>query len=332
MFSKPFPKNLRFSNNGWGKIKLHIKEMTRQKFDYFGSLKHTFQESTFMNRLALRPRVILKSLFMISAAGTALITVFILVFMLFGGFPLIKNGGFLQTVTGQWLPQKNQFGIYPMIRASVVLTVTAVLIAFPLSFSTSAISVFGSNNVLGLLIRRWTAIMTGIPTVIYGFLGVVLIVPFFRMMNAGTSGYSLIAASSVLAIMISPTMILILTAYFEKKTLKYRKTALSLGADDFQLFLGVTVPASGKGMLTALVLGAGRAAGDTMIALMMAGNSAATDFSLIAPARTLTSHIALIMNADFESLAFRSVFVCGAALYGFTGLCAVTVRMMTSED
>lgn len=279
-----------------------------------------------------RPRTIIKFFFSISAAGTALITVLIFAFMLFGGFPLIKNGGLFQTVTGQWLPDKNQFGIYPMIRASVTLSITAVLIAFPLSFSTSAICVLSPDNIFGKAIKRWTGIMTGIPTVIYGFLGVILVIPFFRMMNAGASGYSIIAASSVLAVMISPTMILVMADYFEKKTAQYRKTALSLGADDFQLFFNVTVPASLKGMLTALVLGSGRAAGDTLIALMMAGNSAAADFSLTAPARTLTSHIALAMNADFESLAFRSVFVCGAALYCFTGLCAVTVRMMTPEE
>ncbi|WP_198013906.1 PstC family ABC transporter permease [Desulforegula conservatrix] len=259
-------------------------------------------------------------------------TVLIFAFMLFSGLPLIKSGGLLHTIYGQWLPQKNLFGIYPMIRASIVLTIISVFIAFPLSFSTSAISVLGSGKLWGKAIKGWTGIMTGIPTVIYGFVGVILIVPFFRMMKAGASGYSVIAASSVLAVMISPTMILVMTDFFEKKTMQYRKTALSLGADDLQIFFSVTVPASLKGMLAALVLGAGRAAGDTMIALMIAGNSAAPEFSLTAPARTLTSHIALIMNADFESLAFRSVFVCGAALYCFSGISVIIARMIARKD
>lgn len=279
-----------------------------------------------------RPRTFIKIFFILSASGTALVTVFIFAFMMVSGFPLIKNGGLFQVINGLWSPDKNLFGIYPMIRASVTLSTLAVFIAFPLSFSTSALSVLGSEKFYGKTIKRWTGIMTGIPTVIYGFVGVVLIVPFFRMMKAGSSGYSIVAASSVLAVMISPTMILVMTDFFEKKTARYRKTALSLGADDFQIFFRVTVPASFKGMLTALVLGAGRAAGDTMIALMMAGNSAAPEFSLTAPARTLTSHIALIMNADFESLAFRSVFVCGAALYCFTGVSVILVRMMASKE
>lgn len=277
-------------------------------------------------------RTPIKLFFRLSASGTALVTVLIFVFMLFSGLPLIKSGGLFHAVFGQWSPQKNLFGIYPMIRASIVLTVISVFIAFPLSFSTSAISVLGSEKSWGKAINRWTGIMTGIPTVIYGFVGVVLIVPFFRTMKAGASGYSIIAASSLLAVMISPTMILVMTDFFQKKTIQYRKTALSLGADDLQVFFGVTVPASLKGMIAALVLGAGRAAGDTMIALMIAGNSAAPEFSLTAPARTLTSHIALIMNADFESLAFRSVFVCGAALYCFSGISVVIARIMARRD
>jgi len=277
-------------------------------------------------------RTPIKIFFSLSAAGTAFVTVLIFVFMLLSGLPLIKNGGLFHVIYGQWSPQKNLFGIYPMIRASVALSIIAVFMAFPLSFSTSAISVIGSGKFWGKAIKSWVGIMTGIPTVIYGFVGVVLIVPFFRMMKAGASGYSVLAASSVLAVMISPTMILVMTDFFEKKTLQYRKTALSLGADDLQIFFSVTVPASLKGMLAALVLGAGRAAGDTMIALMIAGNSAAPEFSLTAPARTLTSHIALIMNADFESLAFRSVFVCGAALYCFSCVSVIIARMMARKD
>jgi len=277
-------------------------------------------------------RSLLKLLFKLCASGTALVTILIFAFMVLSSFPLIKSGGLLGTITSPWLPQKNIYGIFPMIRASMALSVLAVLMAFPLSFSTSALSIIIPEKAYGKILKSWVTAMTGIPTVIYGFIGVIMVIPFFRNAGIGSSGYSILAASSVLAIMISPTMILIMTENFQNKSDQYRKTSLALGADDFQIFMKVIAPASAGSMVTALVLGTGRAAGDALIALMMAGNSAASDFSFTAPARTLTSHIALIMNADFESLAFKSVFLCGTVLYCFTGLSILLIRIISMRE
>jgi phosphate transport system permease protein len=132
-------------------------------------------------------------------------------------------------------------------------------------------------------------------------------------------------------VLIAPTMILIFCDSFAAVPPAYRNAAKALGASPVQCLVYVVMPAAWRGLTGGVVLAAGRAVGDTLIALMIAGNAAAFPGSLLDPARTLTSHIALVVAADFDSLEFRTLFACGIVLYLFTTMLVMLVRRVESR-
>ncbi len=175
--------------------------------------------------------------------------------------------------------------------------------------------------------------MTGIPTVIYGFVGVFLLVPIVRELFGSGSGLCILTAALVLGIMISPTMTLFFCDSFDRIPKAHLDAADALGASPVQKLLYVILPAAKQGMLNGVILSLGRAVGDTLIALMLAGNSVRVAESVLEPARTLTAHIALVIAADYESPEFRSIFACGVVLYLFTMAVTFLVRYLSfSKD
>jgi phosphate transport system permease protein len=172
--------------------------------------------------------------------------------------------------------------------------------------------------------------MTGIPTVIYGFLGIFLLVPLIRK-NIGGPGMCVLTAGIMLAILISPTMILFFIDSLLSVDSTYVQAAKALGANRVQRLLYVMVPKAIGGMSSGIILALGRALGDTLIALMLAGNAIRAPHGLLEPARTLPAHIALVKAADFNSLEFRSIFACGVALYLFATTATVAVRLILRQ-
>lgn len=173
--------------------------------------------------------------------------------------------------------------------------------------------------------------MTGIPTVIYGFVGIFLLVPIIREIFKSGSGMCILSASLLLSILVCPTMILIFTDSFDQVPKPFLDAVDALGGNKAQKVLYVILPYSWRGVLTGLILALGRAMGDTMIALMVAGNAVALPHSVLDSARTLTAHIALVIAADFESLEFKTLFACGIILYLFTTAIALSVRSIDSK-
>jgi phosphate transport system permease protein len=172
--------------------------------------------------------------------------------------------------------------------------------------------------------------MTGIPTVIYGFVGIFLLVPLIRE-GFGGAGMCVLAAGIILAVLISPTMVLFFSDSLQSVDPANVQAAKALGADRVQRLLYVMLPKAFGGLASGFILALGRALGDTLIALMLAGNAVRAPHGLLEPARTLTAHIALVKAADFDSLEFRSIFACGIALYLFTTAATVAVRWIERE-
>jgi phosphate transport system permease protein len=195
-----------------------------------------------------------------------------------------------------------------------------------MSFVISSLGGRRIRKLLGALVR----FMTGIPTVIYGFVGIFLLVPLIRE-GLGGPGMGVLTASIMLAILISPTMILFFTDSLLAVNVAYIQAAKALGANRVQRLLYVMVPRALGGMASGFILALGRALGDTLIALMLAGNAIRAPHGILEPARTLTAHIALVKAADFDSMEFRSIFACGITLYMFTILATIAVRTMTRE-
>jgi phosphate transport system permease protein len=274
--------------------------------------------------------VIAQSVFFLCAIASALIILAIFGFMVALGLPLVEGSNFLAIWTGPWAPHRGLYGILPMISGTLWIAFSATAICLPLSLGTSfVITSLGGlplRRMLGTLVR----FMTGIPTVIYGFVGIFLLVPLIRQ-NIGGPGMCVLTAGIMLAILISPTMILFFTDSLLSVDSTYVQAAKALGANRVQRLLYVMVPKAIGGMTAGIILALGRALGDTLIALMLAGNAIRAPHGLLEPARTLPAHIALVKAADFNSLEFRSIFVCGLVLYLFATAGTVAVRFILRQ-
>lgn len=270
-------------------------------------------------------RVIEKSFFL-AATGIMAATLSIFGFMAWLGAPLLKPALFVQIFTQPWLPDHGIYGIAPMIMGTLVIAIPAVLMAFPLSLGTATLITTISPGAFGAFVKKTVHVMTGIPTVIYGFVGIFLLVPIVRRIFESGSGLCVLSASWLLAILISPTMILFFTESVERVPGSYLEAVDALGGNRTQKLLYVILPCAWRGIVAGILLSLGRAVGDTLIALMVAGNAVGTPDSILSAARTLTAHIALIIAADFDSLEFRVIFAAGLILYSFTVLLVLLVR------
>jgi phosphate transport system permease protein len=264
--------------------------------------------------------------FLLSALASSSITVAILAFMVFMGLPLMKEGGFLSLLQKPWAPYQGLYGIYPMIIGTGAIALLSLVFAFPLSLGCSFLIATIAPKPVSRGFRRLIELMTGIPTVIYGFAGIFLLVPIIRELFQSGSGLCILTASLVLGIMITPTMTLFFCDGFDRIPRSYLDAADALGASRSQKLLYVMLPSARQGMLNGVLLALGRAVGDTLIALMLAGNAIRVPESALEPARTLTAHIALVIAADYESPEFRSIFTCGIVLYLFTMTVTFLVR------
>ncbi len=264
--------------------------------------------------------------FFVCALISSLIVILIFAFIIVFSFPFITDGQWLNLLTQDWHPSNNHFGIFPMIVGTLFISFLAIIFSFPLSIGTAIfIGVTGPKFISNLL-KKIVQLMTGIPTVIYGFVGIFLIVPIIRELFHAGSGMCILSASLVLSVMISPTMILFFIDSFERVSPSYIQAAESFGANRIQKLVYIIIPCSLNGILTGITLSLGRAIGDTLIALMIAGNAILVPTSVFDPARTLTSHIALVIAADYNSLEFRSIFACGLILYIFTTALIFLIR------
>lgn len=270
---------------------------------------------------------VVERLFFLAAFLSALVVVGIFGFLFVYGLPLFSGGRFFEIITGVWAPHQGLFGIYPMIAGTLVISLMGMMIAVPLSFGCAIlISVVGPGGI-GQALRRVVEVVTGMPTVVYGFVGIFLLVPFLREFVEKGSGLCVLSAALMLAVLVSPTMILLFCDSFERVPPSYGHAVLAVGGSRIQRFLHVTLPCARQGIIIAVTLSLGRAIGDTLIALMLAGNAVQVPGSVFDSARTLTSHIALVFAADNGSLEFKAIFACGVLLYFFTAVVMLIIRV-----
>ncbi len=281
----------------------------------------------------MRAERIIESLLRAAALASASVSVLIFAFMAYLGYPLVEKGQLGNLFTRPWLPDQGLYGIYPMIVGTLWIASLALLFGFPLSLGYAALIQLTTDrkSAFSRLLRKVAEIMTGIPTVVYGFVGIFLLVPFIRRWLGGGSGMCILSAALLLSVVISPTMILFFTDSFARVPREHLRAVDALGGRPAQKLLYVVLPRSLRGIGCGLVLAFGRAMGDTLIALMVAGNAVAVPGSISDSARTLTAHIALVTAADFDSLEFRTLFACGLVLYLMTSLTVTTVGMLSGR-
>lgn len=237
-----------------------------------------------------------KALFAIAAATSVIAVALICVFLFANGIPAMIEIGIPEFLLGQtWKPGSGMYGVFPMIIGSIYVTVGAMIVGVPLGILTAIfLSRFASRRIAGLL-RPGVELLAGIPSVVYGFFGLMVIVPFIRTTMPGR-GLSLLAAALLLGIMILPTIITVAKNALDAVPKSYYEGALALGATHEHSVFRVVVPAAFSGIMAAVVLGVGRAIGETMAVVMVAGNQPVIPDSIFEGVRTLTANIVLEMG------------------------------------
>jgi len=257
-------------------------------------------------------------IFRIAAFGSGFLTIAVFLMMLYLGWPLLSGGRFFTLLTQEWRPGEAIYGIFPMLVGSISIAFLALCLSLPLSLGTAFVATTLATRPMRKMVLAMVRFMAGIPTVIYGFVAVFLLVPFMREQLTGGSGLNILTASLVLAILIAPTMIVFFVSGLQNVQPGYCLAVDALGGRPVQKLLYLLIPEAWPTIVAGTIMGLGRAMGDTLISLMVAGNSVAIPDSVTDSGRTLTAHIALVIAADVSSMEFKTIFACGLVLYIFT--------------
>lgn len=240
--------------------------------------------------------LIAKILFMIAAAISVAAVVVICVFIFGNGVPAIAEIGVFDFLFGTtWRPSNEIFGIGTMIVGSLYVMAGTLVIGVPLGILCAIfLANFGSNRVAKVA-KAGVQLLAGIPSVVYGFFGLVVLVPFIRA-NLGGTGQSVLCASIVLGIMILPTIITLSESALKAVPQTYYEGALALGADHERSVMRVVLPAAVSGIMASIILAIGRAIGETMAVIMVAGNQVQLPGAITEGVRTMTANIVLEMG------------------------------------
>lgn len=259
---------------------------------------------------------IAKALFVAAAGISVLAVALICVFLFANGVPAIAQIGLPEFLFGTtWRPANDIYGIFPMIVGSIYVTAGAILVGVPTGLLCAIfLSRFASGKIAAFL-KPGVELLAGIPSVVYGFFGLVMIVPFIRD-NMPGRGLSLLAAAVLLGIMILPTIITVSKTSLDAVPDSYYEGSLALGATHERSVFCAVLPAAKSGVLSAVILGIGRAIGETMAVVMVAGNQTWMPKGLFQGLRTMTSNIVIEMGYAAD-LHREALIATGVVLFVF---------------
>lgn len=261
----------------------------------------------------LNEEKIMEKTIFITTILSAIMMILIIGFIITESIPAIKEIGMINFILGSvWKPEANQYGILPMIISTIILVVTTLIIAIPLSLGCSIFITQYSNKYLNKIMIPALETLTGIPSVVYGFFGLIVISPIVRTYLGG-EGFNFITASIILSIMIMPTIITLSCDSLNAIGQSYKESSLALGATKWQTIKNVLLPLASPGILTGIILAIGRIIGESIAVIMIAGNVAQIPDSLTSPFRSLTSNIALEMGYAID-LHYDALFLTGTVL------------------
>ena len=263
--------------------------------------------------MEIKEKIIEKLLLLIAFSSISILA--LIAFFIFGeGIPLIWKIGPKAFILGErWVPSQGSFGILPMIVGSFWVTIGALLLGIPLGLACAVFLCEWTPPSIGVIFRSAIQVLAGIPSVIYGFWGLVVLVPLLRNLLGGP-GLSVLSGSLVLSIMILPTIISISEDSLKALPPSYKAGALALGATHWQTIWRVLIPAARSGIVASIILGMGRALGETMAMIMILGNAVKLPSSFLDSARTLTTNIGIEMG--YASGEHRqALFATGVILF-----------------
>ncbi|WP_290773681.1 phosphate ABC transporter permease subunit PstC [Anaerofustis sp.] len=273
-------------------------------------LKNTHKQDRISNMF--------EKIFLFCAVVSVISVVVISLYMIISGAPVMKEVGFFNFLFGtEWNPTGSNpsFGIFPMILSSICATIGAIVIGVPIGILTAVFLSEIANKKVANFIRPFIEILAGIPSVIYGFVGLILLVPFIADVFGLSYGACLFTGMIVLAIMILPTIVTISEDSLRALPSEYKEASLGLGATKIQTIFKILIPAARSGITTGIVLGIGRAIGETMAVIMVTGNSVNLP-KLFGSVRLMTSGI--VSEMSYAVGTHRdALFAIGLVLFVF---------------
>ncbi len=287
-----------------------------------------------MNKRQKREKL-MKTVFMVSALTGILSVALICLFLFMHGFPAMGKIGVFDFLGGrEWAPNNvpAKFGIFPMIMGSIYVTAGAVILGVPIGILTAVFMAKICPKNIYVFLKPAVDLLAGIPSVVYGFFGMVVLVPFVRN-TFGGNGSSILTASILLGLMILPTIIAITETSIRAVPDELYDGALALGASHERSVMKVILPAAKSGILAGVVLGVGRAIGETMAVIMVAGNQARMAGGVLEGVRTLTANIVLEMGYA-TGLHREALIATGVVLFIFIliiNLCFSALRKESAK-
>jgi phosphate transport system permease protein len=273
---------------------------------------------------APRPRrawveLVIETLVRLTGYSTILFVVLILLFLLREGLPAFAEVPLGSLLGARWYPIEGHYGLLPLIGGSLVVTVGATLLALPLGVATALYISEVAPRWARELLKPLVEVLAGLPSVVLGFLGMIALAPLARLLLNVPTGLSAATGAVLLAGMALPTIVSVAEDALDAVPVSYRQAALALGATRWQTMWRVTLPAARAGVLTAVMLGIGRAIGETMTVMMVTGNAARLPLGLDAffrPVRTMTATIAAEMGEVANgSTHYHVLFTVGLVLF-----------------
>lgn len=265
--------------------------------------------------------ILMHIIFALAACVSIVAVVLICIFLFANGIPAMKEIGFLKFLTGrEWRPGNDIYGIFPMILGSIYVTAGAVVIGVPVGILTAVFMARYCPKKIYRILKPATELLAGIPSVVYGFFGLVIIIPIVReltyMLGKDGNGSSILTASVLLGIMILPTIIGVAESAIRAVPENYYEGAVALGADSVRSVFSVVIPAAKSGIMAGVILGIGRAIGETMAVIMVAGNQPQMPGGLLQGVRTLTTNI--VMEMGYATGLHREALIAtGVVLFVF---------------
>lgn len=260
-----------------------------------------------------------RAVFAVAAMAAIVAVGLICVFLFAGGVPAMGKIGVLRFLTGtQWKPTYDEYGILPMIVGSIYVTAGAMLFGVPVGIFTAVFMARICPKTLYRFLKPALNLLAGIPSVVYGFFGMSILVPLVRNTFSGSNGNSILTASLLLGIMILPTIIGVSESALRAVPCELYEGAVALGASHDRAVFAVVLPAAKSGVMAAVVLGVGRAIGETMAVKMVAGNQTVlrAPLEFLSGVRTLTANVVLEMGYA-EGLHREALVATGVVLFVF---------------
>lgn len=284
----------------------------------------------------------MQGVFFIAACASVLAVALICVFLFANGIPAMKEIGFGKFLTGEiWKPNNDIYGILPMIVGSLYVTAGAIVFGVPIGILTAVFMTFYCPKQIYKPLKTATELLAGIPSVVYGFFGLVVLVPLIRnigrslkemgILRSAGNGSSILTASLLLGMMILPTIIGLTESSLRAVPSQYYEGAVALGATHERAIFKVVLPAAKSGVVAAIVLGVGRAIGETMAVIMVAGNQARMPAGIFKGVRTLTANIVIEMGYA-AGLHREALIATGVVLFVFILIINFCVALLNRRN